>query len=391
MSDNTVPRNRSRQIGFFMAAVLLYWFSQYVYLPLLPEYIRERTGDLAVVGVVLSMYGLWQMVARLPMGIAVDALGRYKPFVGAGFLLGAAGAVILGFAGRVPALIVGRSLTGICAGVWVPLVVAFSALFPPEEAVWASSMLTLVSSLGRILGSLSTGLLAELGGPLLPFLAAAAVSLVALLLLFPVRTEARSARPASLRVMLRVALRRDVIGPSFLAAGVQYVTFGIALGFLPILARQMGAGAVIVGVLVSLNLGGLSLGNLAATWLSRRVGPVWLLATSFLLLTLCTGGLALARSIGPLFLCQAVLGLAHGLGIPVLMGLSIRRVDRAERNTAMGLHQSVYAIGIFIGPWISGALAESLGLRSMFGITALFCLAAGVGGVMLLSGKTEAD
>jgi MFS family permease len=56
------------------------------------------------------------------------------------------------------------------------------------------------------------------------------------------------------------------------------------------------------------------------------------------------------------------------------MGSSIRYVADPERNTAMGLHQAVYAIGTFAGPWLSGLLADSIGLRSMFGVTALACL-----------------
>jgi MFS family permease len=56
------------------------------------------------------------------------------------------------------------------------------------------------------------------------------------------------------------------------------------------------------------------------------------------------------------------------------MGLSIRDVDDSERTTAMGLHQSVYALGMFAGPWLSGILADALGLRPMFGITAAACL-----------------
>jgi DHA1 family multidrug resistance protein-like MFS transporter len=61
------------------------------------------------------------------------------------------------------------------------------------------------------------------------------------------------------------------------------------------------------------------------------------------------------------------------------MGMSIERVDGAERTTAMGLHQAVYAIGMFGGPALSAALARALGTRPMFGVTALACLAVTLG------------
>ena len=67
-----------------------------------------------------------------------------------------------------------------------------------------------------------------------------------------------------------------------------------------------------------------------------------------------------------------------GIGYPVLMGMSIRYVADSDHATAMGLHQSVYAIGMFAGPWLSGILAEAIGIRPMFGLTAVASLILGV-------------
>ena len=60
------------------------------------------------------------------------------------------------------------------------------------------------------------------------------------------------------------------------------------------------------------------------------------------------------------------------------MGMSIEQVAEAERATAMGLHQAVYAIGMFLGPWLSGILADALGIRPMFLVTCLACLTTGM-------------
>ena len=58
------------------------------------------------------------------------------------------------------------------------------------------------------------------------------------------------------------------------------------------------------------------------------------------------------------------------------MGLSIERVDRGHRSTAMGIHQAVYAIGMFVGPSVGGVLADAMGIRAMFVIIAIFCAIA---------------
>ncbi len=48
------------------ASVALYWISLYLYVPTLPVFVQKKVGDLAAVGVILSMYGLWQAIVRLP-------------------------------------------------------------------------------------------------------------------------------------------------------------------------------------------------------------------------------------------------------------------------------------------------------------------------------------
>ena len=73
-----------------------------------------------------------------------------------------------------------------------------------------------------------------------------------------------------------------------------------------------------------------------------------------------------------------------GTVYPVLMGLSIRYVDDSERTTAMGLHQAIYAIGMFGGPAASGVIANALGIRPMFLLTAVVCLGLGLLGVRWL-------
>ncbi|MDX9832125.1 MAG: MFS transporter, partial [Anaerolineae bacterium] len=78
-----------------------------------------------------------------------------------------------------------------------------------------------------------------------------------------------------------------------------------------------------------------------------------------------------------LWIAHLFIGVALGISYPVLMGLSIREVGETERSTAMGLHQAVYAAGMFAGPWLSGILADAMGLRPMLGVTAFACLAVG--------------
>lgn len=131
-------------------------------MPTLSTYVESKTNNLAMVGIVLSQYGLWQAIIRLPLGIVSDWVGRRKPFIIGGFVLSALGAWLLATTGHINGMLVGRAITGLAAGTWVPLVVLFSSLFPPADAVKASALLSFVSSFGRVL---ATGITGSLNDP----------------------------------------------------------------------------------------------------------------------------------------------------------------------------------------------------------------------------------
>ena len=374
-------------IGLYAAAAFLYWASLYLYIPTLPVYAQSRSDNLALVGIVLSMYGLWQAIIRLPLGIAADWLGWRKPFIIVGLALAALGAVIMGTAANVNGLIVGRAVTGLAAGTWVPLIAVFSTLFPSDQAVRASAMLTLVASAARALATSVTGSLNDMGGYPLAFFLAAGTAVLAILIVLPAREDRRPPQRPSARSVRTLIVRRDVLLPALLNGVGQYANWTATFGFLPVLARQLGATDVALSLLVSMNMGVVTLGNRVATAIVRRVGARRLVYLSFLLLFAGIGGAALARSLPLIFVAQFCIGLGQGIGYPLLMGMSIQHVGDGERTMATGLHQAVYAIGMFGGPWLSGMLANALGIRPTFGVTAFGCLALGLLGTSLLAEK----
>ena len=378
--EQTAPATgRRAMIILISAAVALYWGSLYFYVPTLGVYAEAKISDLAKVGVVLSMYGLWQAIVRLPLGIAADWLGRRKPFILAGFVLSALGAWIMIRAGDYNGLVAGRAITGLAAAAWVPLTVLFSSQFPAADAVRATSLLTLINSLSRVAATGITGTLNEVGGYELAFYLAVGVAGLALLVTLPVREPARAPKRPSLRATGVLITRRDVLLPAVLSAVGQYVTWATTFGFLPLLAKDLGAGGQAQSLLVSLNLAIGMAGNLITGVLVRRMGNIPLLYAGFVIAAIGVGTAAAAHSMLVIFLAQALIGLGFGISYPLCMGMSIQKVEEAERATAMGLHQAVYAIGMFAGPWLSGILANAWGIQPMFAYTAAGCLVLGLG------------
>jgi DHA1 family multidrug resistance protein-like MFS transporter len=129
---------------------------------------------------------------------------------------------------------------------------------------------------------------------------------------------------------------------------------------------------------VSMNIGVVTVGNLITTAIIHRLGTRRMTYIIFGVITLGVFSAAVAHNLLMVFTAQFIIGLGAGAGYPLLMGMSIEHVDRPERSTAMGLHQAVYAIGMFGGPWLSGILADWLGLSLMFTITGFMTFIPGI-------------
>ena len=370
--------NRRLTIALVASSIFLYMVSMFLYVPTLPTYVQSRTGSLVIVGVVLSMYGLWQAIIRLPLGIAADWAGWRKPFVLGGLALAGLGAWLLGTADGVNGLLVGRIITGLAGGTLVPLVVMFTSQFPPSKVVRAAAWVNFVAFGGRALGTSLTGWLNQIGGYTLAFNLAAGVAAIAILVTLVTQESRRPPVPPSWEGVGKLATRRDVLVPSLLATVTHYALFATTFGFLPILARQLGASDVIQSALVTMVLGLSMLSSLLVTAIIDSVGARRLVYLSIVVLGAGIGMAALASSVVMIFVAQFGIGLGVGISYPVFMGWSIRHVDDSQRTTAMGLFQSVYAVGMFAGPWISGLLAAAMGIRPMLGVTTFVCVTLGL-------------
>jgi MFS family permease len=172
-----------------------------------------------------------------------------------------------------------------------------------------------------------------------------------------------------------------------IAAASQYANWATTFSFTPILAKGLGATDVALSMLTSMNIGVVIAGNLAAATVSKRIGARWMAVITFGLMAVGITGVTLAPGLPLLFLAQFCVGLAQGSSYPVLMGLSIQSVDEEQRATAMGLHQAVYAIGMFTGPWLSGLLADEIGIPPMYWATAVGCLVVGLLTAQLLAAR----
>jgi predicted MFS family arabinose efflux permease len=373
------PKTRRIQVIFYALAVFAYWASLYFYVPTLSVYAEEITRDLAVVGTVISMYGLWQAVARFPLGILSDSVGRRKPFIILGFMMSALGAFIMMNARGAPGLIIGRGVTGLSAAVWVLIMVGFASLFPPDQAVRLAAVLNIINAVGRTMATGLNGVLNSWGGYDLAFKVGIGFSLLAILLFLPVKDVVRQRHRPIFKDIARLATRQDVLVPALLAALIQFVSTAAVFSFIPIIARNFGATDNHISLLTMGNIVTGVVGNLLISMLTAKVGIRPVLVSGFAVTAVGVVMVATSTNYPILFPAMFILGLGWST-ISILMGLSIRYVREEERSTAMGLHQSVYGFGMFFGPYLSGFIARAIGVHELFWVLLAVIIFSGFAG-----------
>jgi MFS family permease len=363
----------------YILAVLLFWASLYMYVPILPIHARRLGADDAMIGVIVGSYGLAQLILRIPLGAISDRLGKRKPFVLAGFVASAASALALALA-RTPAqLFFARLLGGIAACSWVTITVLFAAFYPPQAAVRATSLLGFASSTGQMAATFAGGLAAARWGHVAPFLSGALLAAAGLLPMLAVREPAQEPGSIpSLRQILRVLVRPFLLLVSLVAALLQYATFATSYAFVPVYAAErLGLTAAQVGALTSLVLLPYALVSAVVAGLASRFGERELVTLGLAVVALATALVPATHSFSWLLLARLLFGLGSGLTYPVLMGMSIKAVPQQERATAMGAFQAIYALGMTAGPALSGLVSQSLSLPAVFWLTAALSLFGG--------------
>jgi MFS family permease len=330
---------------------------------------------MSVVGLAVGAYGLTQMLTRVPIGIWSDAMGKRRGIVVAGMLTCGVAAAGLAVSPSPAWLVVFRGVMGLAAATWVCSTVLFTSYFPGRDPSIPLSIMSLMSALGQVAGTSSGGLLAQRYGWTMPFWVSMALSIVAALVL-RLPPDDTTAKPATVskESLLRIARAPLLLLSCGVGIIVYFATFSTVYGFTPVLAERLGATRAELGFLTTAALLTYSLFTVLAPRLIRKLGERKTLLLGLLATTVGILPTPLVGALGGLFVLQALNGIGRGMLYPLMMSLSIKAVTPPDRASAMGIFQASYAFGMFIGPWICGGLADSLGLPSVFVLCGGLCL-----------------
>ena len=86
----------------------------------------------------------------------------------------------------------------------------------------------------------------------------------------------------------------------------------------------------------------------------------------FVLVAVSILGMGLAESIFMIIVMLLVNGFAKGLLNSLLNSMAIQKIDKSLKSTGASFYQSVYGIGMTLGPIIAGVISDSFSMMAAF-------------------------
>ncbi|MDD3484311.1 MFS transporter [Azovibrio restrictus] len=367
LTDSLSPEER--RTGMSLAAIFgLRMLGLFLILPVFAIHARHIPGgdDLTLVGLALGAYGLTQACLQIAWGTASDRWGR-KPVIVAGLLLFALGSAVAALAPDIHWIIVGRVLQG--AGAISAAVSALAADLTREQHR-TKIMAMIGSSIGLVFaGSLvAAPILFSLVGMsgifwLTGFLALAAI-LVLLKVVPPAPPPVAGPAVSIASVLFEPQLARLNFGVFALhltqtamwvlvpAALVQYGHLPVAEHWKVYLPAVLLSFVVMVPAIIAAEKKGL-------------MKPVFTAAVALLLLVQI-GFYFASQSLWPLTLWLTLFFVAFNILEATQPSLISRIAPPQARGKALGLYNTLQAVGLFVGGMAGGTLAKHFGGGAVF-------------------------
>jgi MFS family permease len=368
----------------------------YVYVPTLTPYVAKLGGSDALVGFVVACYGIPQLTMRIGLGLWADRIGRQRPFMLAAFLLVVMSSLGMAWVASPAWVAVFRLIAGMAASNWAMFSIAYLGLNAHSHHPQAMGWVTFANNAGQVVAALLGGFLVAQYGWVSPFQASVVLALLGFGLVLaqpeppgpiPPRNTPKSNLMDWLELLRSPWLRRA----SLLGALVQAATFVTTYGYVPLLAVRFGLARGDLGILMACGMvPTILMSVVSGSWWSRKMDSSILLGIGF--------GLAfvaivltplLGRNLLALFVLQAFLGAARGIIAPLLMAWSIRAIPVQRRTTAMATYQSLYAVGMILGPVMAGAAVSLWGLDASFWMAGAFGVIGGIASASVALGLVQ--
>ena len=273
--------NSKRADRLFLTIVTLFWFAQYIFVPFLSPHLIALGITASFAGVIMGMYGMAQLVLRIPISVGEDINGKHKVFIVAGLVVMATAALIPLLSSAPIAYFISRTLTGVAASTWVSFTAAFTQNVPNVKQ--RMGRLIAANNFGVLLSYMMGGLLYQVAGMKALF-ATSMLSALAGLILITRWTPAQApvTRPFNKDGFFAVIRNRHLWNCALMMALCQMVIFATSSSFVSNYAKLMGASSLMISLIaVAFNATGTLMSWAYAQGVMKKLSERWQLVVAF--------------------------------------------------------------------------------------------------------------
>jgi MFS transporter, DHA1 family, tetracycline resistance protein len=366
-------------LGIVLLTVVIDLIGFGIVLPILPLWAETFGASPVEIGLLTASYSLMQVIFAPFWGRLSDRIGR-RPVILVTLAGSAVSALVIGFAGALWVLFLGRILNGISGASYAAAQAYVADVTTKEDRARGMGLIGAAFGVGFILGP-AIGALFSLISQSAPFFAAAGLSAINFVWAWARLPESRravvvGAVPSRIAQIRRALASRDLgplIGLSFIAT---FAFVGMESTFALLGDRRFGYGPTQMGLLFAFVGVAAAVGQGYLVWkLVKKHGEHAVMVIGLAGTAVGLALMAAATSLPLMLLALAVLGTTSGLAFATTTALISHAAADHEQGSVLGVTASTGGVARIVGPIVAGALFQHLDVSAPLVVGALLTAA----------------
>ena len=366
------------QTARLLLVIGLFWFTQYVYVPYTTPFLLAQKVSADFVGLVVGFYGAIPFFTRLFVGIFSDKIGYYKPMIIVGCASAAVASLIRLYLPTGMGFLIANIISGFSSSMWMCFILFHTKTLTKENLQKGMGYVLAACNGGILLGFFASATLYEHFGMFLMCLLSVSGGTISTIISLSLKEPPnKNINPPKVSKLLRVAYNKRLWFFSVIGMIQQGILMGTAMSFSNEVAHSLGASAWQIGIMTMTMTASYTASNLlSSTHTAIKIGPGILMTLSQICMALYCVLMVTVDSVYALIPIQILLGTTGGFVFSWCSAEALSQIESYRRSTALGIFQSMFAIGMTAVPIVAGYLfAQTSSLNSAFFFQALLAIA----------------